>query len=51
MSIKIGATVKLKNGNTGKVIGQLESREYMVKSSKKGEVIYCQKKDIVNVER
>ena len=49
MDIKIGATVKLKNGNTGKVIGQLESGEYMIKSSK--EILYCQKKDIVSVEK
>lgn len=49
MDIKIGATVKLENGNTGKIIGQLEGGEYMIKSGK--EILYCQKKDIVSVER
>jgi hypothetical protein len=49
LDIKIGAMVKLENGNTGKVIGQLEDERYMVKSSK--EILYCQKKNITRVER
>ena len=48
MEIKPGSKVELKNNRKGKVIGQLESGEYMVKSSK--EILYCQKKDIVSVE-
>lgn len=51
MEIKPGSKVELKNNRKGKVIGQLESGEYMVKSSKKGEIIYCKEKDIVSVEK
>ncbi|MEY8763393.1 MULTISPECIES: hypothetical protein [Clostridium] len=49
MDIKIGSTVKLWDGIKGKIIGQLEGGEYMIKSGK--EILYCQKKDIVSVEK
>ena len=51
MEIKSGSKVELKNGTKGKAMGQLESGEYMVKSGKKGEIIYCKEKDIVSVEK
>ena len=49
MDIKIGAIVELWDKTKGKVIGQLDSGEYMIKSGK--EILYCQKKDIVGVEK
>lgn len=41
MDIKPDTKVELLDGTKGKIIGQLESGEYMVKSSKKGEILYC----------
>jgi len=51
LEIKPGSKVELKNNRKGIAIGQLESGEYMVKSGKKGEIIYCKEKDIVSVEK
>jgi len=49
LDIKPDTKIKLKDGNVCKVIGQLEDDGYMVRSGKKGEILYCKDKDIVSV--
>lgn len=50
MKIKEGCIVKLKDGRTGKVLGQLFNREYILQSGKGGQISYFEQRDIEKIK-
>ena len=50
MLIKIGSVVTLKDGRKGKAIDQLENGDYILVSSKGGQVTYFEERDVIEVE-
>lgn len=49
--IKIGSVVKLKDGRTGKVSGQLINGEYILQSGKGGQISYFERWDAEEVKK
>lgn len=46
--IKINEIIKLKDGRKGRVVGQLQSGEYILSSGKGGQIVYFKEEDVSN---